>query len=84
MDAGSQATATPSYARGAAAPPLLEETIGANFDRTVERFGEREAVVSCEQGLRYTYAELGAAVDLLARGLIAAGLQPGPSWDLEP
>jgi len=77
MDAGSQATATPSYARGAAAPPLLEETIGANFDRTVERFGEREAVVSCEQGLRYTYAELGAAVDLLARGLIAAGLQPG-------
>jgi len=77
MDAGSQATATPSYARGAAAPPLLEETIGANFDRTVERFGEREAVVSCEQGLRYTYAELGAAVDLLARGLIAAGMKSG-------
>ncbi len=66
-----------SYARGSSSTPLLEETIGANLRRTVEQFGAREALVSCAQGLRYTYAELGAAVDEVARGLMAAGLQKG-------
>jgi fatty-acyl-CoA synthase len=77
MGAGEESTTESSYARGTAETPLLEETIGANFDRTVERFGEREALVSCVQQLRYTYRELGMAVDELARGLIAAGLQRG-------
>ena len=36
-------------------------------------FGDRDALVSCAQGRRYTYAELGAAVDELARALMAAG-----------
>jgi fatty-acyl-CoA synthase len=67
----------PSHARGGDSAPLLEDTIGANLDRTVEWFGAREALVSCAQDLRFTYAELGAAVDELARGLIAAGLQRG-------
>jgi fatty-acyl-CoA synthase len=57
--------------------PLLEETIGANFDRAVQESGDREALVSCAQGLRYTYAELGRAVDEVASGLIAAGLVKG-------
>ena len=56
---------------------LLEETIGANFDATVRRFGDREALVSCAQGRRYTYAELGAAVDELARALLGAGVDKG-------
>jgi hypothetical protein len=34
-----------SYAQGPRVPPLLEETIGENLRRTVERFGEREALV---------------------------------------
>src|SRR4051794_1547002 len=34
-----------SYARGAEDVPLLEETIGANLWRTVQRFPEREALV---------------------------------------
>jgi hypothetical protein len=34
-----------SYAHGASAVPLLGETIGANLRRTVERFGDREALV---------------------------------------
>jgi fatty-acyl-CoA synthase len=55
----------------------LEETIGANFERTVARVGEREALVSFEQDRRYTWAELNEAVDELARGLIAAGLEKG-------
>ena len=66
-----------SYAQGATSAPLLTETIGANFDATVRRFGDREALVSCAQDLRYTYAELGTAVDELARGLIGAGLAKG-------
>ena len=45
-----------SYARGATSPPLLGETIGENLRRTVERFGDREALVVRHQGYRATYA----------------------------
>src|SRR3984957_12743556 len=79
MEAGKDRTPTsaPSRARGGDAVPLLRETIGANLDRTIERFGDREALMSCEQDQRFTYSQLGAAVDELARGLLAAGLQRG-------
>jgi fatty-acyl-CoA synthase len=66
-----------SYASGVAAKPLIGETIGENLERAVERFGEREALVVRHQRLRLTYAELDERVDRLARGLLAAGLQPG-------
>jgi fatty-acyl-CoA synthase len=69
--------AAASYAHGVSDVPLLGETIGANLERTVSRFGDREAVVSCHQGVRLTYAELDAAVDRLASGLIAAGIAKG-------
>jgi fatty-acyl-CoA synthase len=68
---------TDSYARGDTSAAMLDETIGANLDRAVAQFGAREALVSCAQGRRYTYAELGAAVDELARALMAAGLAKG-------
>ena len=71
------AAATPSYAHGATPAPLLGETIRENLDRTIARFGDREALVSVHQGLRFTYAELGEAVDRLARGLLASGIRPG-------
>ena len=35
----------PSYAAGATDVPLLEETIGANFERTVAAYADREALV---------------------------------------
>jgi fatty-acyl-CoA synthase len=66
-----------SYTAGERTTPLLEETIGANLERTVQRFGVSEALVSVQQGRRYTYAELDAAVDELARALIGAGLHVG-------
>jgi fatty-acyl-CoA synthase len=66
-----------SYASGAAESALLGETIGANLERTADRFPTREALVVRHQGLRYTYAELNEAVDCVARGLIAAGLARG-------
>lgn len=67
----------PSYTCGPQNKPLLPMTIGAAFDRTVERFPRREALVVRHQNLRYTWAELAQAVDRCARGLLALGLQPG-------
>jgi fatty-acyl-CoA synthase len=67
----------PSYVSGVSSTPLLGETIGATFDRTVARFGEREALVSRRQEQRYTYAQLAEAVDRVARGLLAAGIDAG-------
>jgi len=67
----------PSYASGTSRTPLLGDTIGDNLDRTVARFGDRDALVSVHQGLRYTYAEFGEAVERVGRAFIAAGLQAG-------
>jgi fatty-acyl-CoA synthase len=68
---------TAACARGPAQPALLDETIGANLERIAARFAAREALVSCEQGRRYTYAEFDALVDAVARGLLARGLATG-------
>src|SRR4051794_3928538 len=67
----------PSYASGTSTTPLLGDTIGGNLDRTVARFGGREALVSVHQGLRYTYTEFAAAVERAGRAFIAAGIAPG-------
>jgi fatty-acyl-CoA synthase len=67
----------PSYASGTSATPLLGDTIGANLDRTVAAYGDREALVSVHQGLRYTYTEFADAVERTGRAFIAAGIQPG-------
>jgi fatty-acyl-CoA synthase len=68
---------TLSYSSGTSTVPLLGETIGACFERTVAAFGDREALVSCHQNLRYTYRELDEAVDRVARGLLAKGFEAG-------
>ncbi|WP_026926339.1 AMP-binding protein [Granulicoccus phenolivorans] len=70
-------TSTASYAKGPTDVPLLDETIGANFERTVAAHGSREALVEVASGRRWTYAELNRDVDRLARGLIAAGIEQG-------
>jgi fatty-acyl-CoA synthase len=66
-----------SYAHGAGDAPLLGDTIGSHLRRTVERFGEREALVVRHQGFRATYAELWAQVSRAARGLLARGVEKG-------
>ena len=54
-----EATTLPlSLSRGPRDVPLLELTIGESLRRTVERFGDREALVVREQGYRATYREL--------------------------
>jgi fatty-acyl-CoA synthase len=66
-----------SYARGESEPALLEETVGANFERTVTAFPDREALVEFATGRRWTWRELDDAVNAFARGLIAAGIDQG-------
>lgn len=66
-----------SYGSGTSSHPLLGETIGANLERSVARFPDREALVSCHQGLRFTYAAFNEQIDLVARGLLALGMQTG-------
>ena len=67
----------PSYVHGASEVPLLGETIGRNLDRTVARVPDRDALVSVHQGVRLTYAQFLAAVEEVARGLLALGIEPG-------
>ena len=66
-----------SYSHGTAEQTLLGETIGANLTRIAAAFGDREAVVDVPTGRRWTYAQLDADTDTLARGLIAAGIKAG-------
>jgi fatty-acyl-CoA synthase len=67
----------PSYVHGASAVPLLGETIGQNLRRTVDRFGDREALVARHQGYRATYRELWDQTTQVARGLLAHGVRKG-------
>ncbi len=66
-----------SYAKAEAGLPLLEDTIGTNFEATVAAHGGREALVEVASSRRWTYEELNRDVDALARGLLAAGVEKG-------
>ncbi len=66
-----------SYVHGAVGTPLLGETLGRNFDRAVAAWGDRPGLVVRSQGVRWSYAELGARADAFAAGLLALGLAPG-------
>jgi fatty-acyl-CoA synthase len=56
---------------------LIGETIGENLRRIAARFGDREAMVDVPSGRRWTYRQLDADTDTLARGLLAAGIGTG-------
>ena len=73
----SSAPAGRSYASGTFGVPLLGDTIGDNFDRTVARFGDREALVDVPAGRRWTYRELAADVEALALGFLDLGVAKG-------
>jgi fatty-acyl-CoA synthase len=66
-----------SYGHGATRVALLGETIGANLRRTVERFGDHDALVVLHQDYRTTYAQLWEQVDQAARAFLAAGVEKG-------
>src|SRR5262245_31051379 len=66
-----------SYVHGTGTVPLLGETIGAALDRIAATFGDRDALISHHQQLRYTYSQLLEQVDRAARALLALGVDRG-------
>ena len=66
-----------SYVRGSTTPALDDITIPEFLARTVERYGNQEAVVFCEPGLRWTWQDLQQRVDRFAAGLLSLGLYKG-------
>jgi fatty-acyl-CoA synthase len=66
-----------SHVKGASDPPLIEHSIGAALALAAERWGDRDALVSVGQGIRWNFAELLERSDALAAGLLALGLNPG-------
>ena len=67
----------PSYSSGTSDVPLLGDTIGGNFDRTVAAHPDREALIEAATGRIWTYRELAEEVEALAVGLLDAGLRKG-------
>ncbi|MEV7119418.1 AMP-binding protein [Kitasatospora griseola] len=73
----SHAPSQPSHSSGPTGTPLLGDTVGANLARAVRAFPEREALVECATGRRWTYARFAADVDAVALGLRAKGVGRG-------
>ena len=66
-----------SYDAGPTETPILEQTIGENFEHIAGTYPDVDALVDVFQGLRFTYAELNAEIDVVARGLMAMGIEKG-------
>src|SRR5262245_10275892 len=66
-----------SYVHGSGLTPLLDQTIGESLDRAAGEFGQRDALISCHQNLRYTYTELLHEVNRAARALLGLGVERG-------
>lgn len=77
MTTTSLSQSVPSYASGTWDAPMLGDTIGDNFDRTVAAHGDRDALIDRGSGRRWTYRELAREVDALATGLLGTGITKG-------
>ncbi len=66
-----------AYVHGAGNIPLIGSTIGDLFDQVVERFPDRDALISRHQKIRYTYRQMKTECDRVARSLIACGVAKG-------
>ena len=65
-----------SHDAGPVGTPLLDETIGVNFERTASKYPDIEALVDLA-GARWTYAQLNDEIDCVARALMASDIQRG-------
>lgn len=66
-----------SYSFGIGNIPLKGETIGENLRKTVELFGDREALVVKHQNYRATYNQLWQQVEEVAKAIMALGICKG-------
>lgn len=71
-----------AYTAGDTDVPLLEETIGANFERVVAQFPFHDALIEAAavpgaDARRWSYTKMNDDVDRLARALLALGVAKG-------
>jgi len=66
-----------SYTCGISQKPLIGMTIGDKFDQIAEQYPNNEALVVCDQNIRWTYRTFKSVVDTCARGLLAMGIKKG-------
>ena len=66
-----------AYTYGASDISLIGETIDQNLRKSVEKYPNKEALISVHQDYRVTYAEFYAQVTAVAKGLIALGVKQG-------
>lgn len=66
-----------SYANGVSNVPLRGETVGQCLKKTVEQYGDREALVVVSQNYRATYRQLWEDVETVAKALMAHNVQKG-------
>jgi fatty-acyl-CoA synthase len=66
-----------SFVSGASGLPLMHRTVDGVLKAALAGGASRLALVVAQQSCRYTFAELDAEVERVARGLLAFGLQPG-------
>lgn len=66
-----------SYDAGPTDTPILEHTIGEHFRAAAAAHPDVEALVEVATGRRWTYRELNADVEAIARGLMDLGVQRG-------
>ena len=66
-----------SHAQGPTDVPLLDLTIGAALREAAVRWGDRLALVSRHQEIRWTWGQFDGEVDRIATGLIARGVRAG-------
>ncbi|HKU02077.1 MAG TPA: AMP-binding protein [Arthrobacter sp.] len=71
-----------AYTAGDTDVPLLEETIGANFERVAARFPLHDALIEAApvpgaDARRWSYTKMNDDVDRLARALLALGVAKG-------
>lgn len=66
-----------SYAHGVSDQPLLGLTIGDQFDRACQTYADQDALISCHQNIRLSYAQLQQQVNQFACSLIDMGLVKG-------
>ncbi|XP_037665048.1 medium-chain acyl-CoA ligase ACSF2, mitochondrial isoform X2 [Choloepus didactylus] len=66
-----------SYVQGHTGLHLVNKTVGQCLDDTAQRVPDREALVSLQENLRFTFAQLKEEVDKAASGLLSIGLCKG-------
>lgn len=71
-----------AYTAGDTDVPLLDETIGGNFERVVAQFSSRQALIEAAlipggSARHWSFAEMNDEVDRLANSFIALGIEQG-------